>query len=265
MNVVATVGADQESASVVKPSKRALDDPAVAAEAGAVLGLAPSDDRLHAPLPDEAAVLVVVVAAVGDQRPRSASRPSDPAAHGWHLVEQLEQLGDVVAVAAGKRPGERDTAAVYEQVVLAAATSPVDRARTCLGAPFFACRWLESATARSHSSWSAACSSASKSSCSFSHTPACCQLRNLRHAVIPQPKPSSCGKCSHPIPVCSTNKIPYNTRRSSNGLRPGYRNRLRFLGSNGSIRSHSPSGTCHGFALIDTLPNLPTGADGLRC
>ena len=32
--------------------------------------------------PDEAAVLVVVVAAVGDQRPRSASRPADPAATG---------------------------------------------------------------------------------------------------------------------------------------------------------------------------------------
>jgi hypothetical protein len=30
-------------------------------------------------------------------------------------VEQLEQLGDVVAVAAGERPGERDTAAVYEE------------------------------------------------------------------------------------------------------------------------------------------------------
>jgi hypothetical protein len=36
-------------------------------------------------------------------------------------------------------------------------------------------------------------------------------------------------------------------------------------GSNGSTRSHNPSGTSHGFALIDTLPNLTTGADGLRC
>jgi hypothetical protein len=140
----------------VEPGEGAFDDPAVAAEAGAVFGLAPRDDRLDASLPDEPPVLIVVVAAVGDQRPWSASWATDPAADGRHSVEQLEQLRDVVAVAAGERPRERDTAAVYEQVVLAAATAPVDRARTCLGAPFFACRWLESAIARSHSRRSAA-------------------------------------------------------------------------------------------------------------
>jgi hypothetical protein len=56
----------------------------------------------------------VVVAAVGDQHLRSASRAADAAADGRHSVEQLEQLGDVVAVAAGERPGQRDAAAVYE-------------------------------------------------------------------------------------------------------------------------------------------------------
>jgi hypothetical protein len=82
----------------------------------------------------------VVVAAVGDQRPRSAPGPAGPAAHGRHTIEQLEQLRNVVAVPAGERPGERDTAAVYEEMVFAAATAPVDRARACLEAPFFACK-----------------------------------------------------------------------------------------------------------------------------
>jgi hypothetical protein len=41
----------------------------MAAEAGAVFGLAPCDDRLDASLPDEPPVLIAVVAAVGDQRP----------------------------------------------------------------------------------------------------------------------------------------------------------------------------------------------------
>jgi hypothetical protein len=45
--------------------------------------------------------------------------------------------------------------------------------------------------------------------------------RSPRQAVMPQPKPSSCGKCSQPIPVWSTNKIPCNASRSSNGFRPG--------------------------------------------
>ena len=114
MDVVAAVGADKEAAAVVEPGEGALDDPAVAAEPGAVLCLAASDQRLDATLPDKATVLVVVVAAVGDQRPRSAARAADPAADGGHAVEQFEQLGDVVAVAAGERPRKRDATAVYE-------------------------------------------------------------------------------------------------------------------------------------------------------
>jgi hypothetical protein len=152
VDVVAAVGADEEAAAVVEPGEAAFDDPALAAEAGAVPNLAAGNDRLDAALPDEAAVLVVVVAAVGDQRHRSAARSSDPTADGRHAVEQLQQLGDVVAVAAGKRPRQRHAAAVYQEVVLAAATTPVDRAGTRFLAPFFACRWLESAIARSHSS-----------------------------------------------------------------------------------------------------------------
>ena len=187
MDVVAAVGADQEAAAVVEPGEGALDHPAVTAEPGAVLGLATSDDWFDAALPDEAAVLVVVVAAVGDQRPGSAPGSTDATADGRHPVEQLEQLRDVVAVAAGERPREWDTAPVYEEVMLAARPAAIDGAGTRFGAPFFACRWLESAIARSHSSWSAACNSASSSLCSLSHTPACCQARNLRQAVIPQP------------------------------------------------------------------------------
>ena len=81
----------------------------------------------------------MVVAAVGDQRPWTMSWTADTAADGRYSLEQLEQLRDVVAVAAGERQGERD-AAVYEQVVLAARPAAVNRAGTRFGAPFFACR-----------------------------------------------------------------------------------------------------------------------------
>jgi hypothetical protein len=152
VDVVASVGADQESAAVVEPGEGALDDPAFTAEAGAVLGLTTRDHRLDPALPEQPPVLVVVVAAVGDQPRRPAPRAADTAADGRHAVEQVEQLGDVVAVAAGERPGEWDAAAVYKEVVLAAGSAAIDGARTRFRAPFFACRWLESATARSHSS-----------------------------------------------------------------------------------------------------------------
>lgn len=87
MDVVAAVGADEEAAAVVKPGEGALDDPAVAAEPAAVVGLAPRDDRLDAPLPDEAPVLVVVVAAVGVEPTRPAPWLADRAADRWDGVE----------------------------------------------------------------------------------------------------------------------------------------------------------------------------------
>ena len=140
MDIVAAVGADEQPAAGVEPGEGAFDDPAVTAEPGAVLGLSASDQRLDPALPDKAAVLVVVVAAVGVQRRGSSSRPTDASAHGWDAVEQFDQLSDVVAVAAGQRPGQRDAAAVYEEMVLAAPPAAIDGAGTGLRAPFFACK-----------------------------------------------------------------------------------------------------------------------------
>ena len=105
-----------------------------------MLGLAARDDRLDAALPDEAPVLVVVVAAIGEQGLWSSTRPAGATPNGRDAVEQFEQLGDVVAVRCRQRPGQRETAAVYEEVVLAAAPAPVDRAWAGFRAPFFACR-----------------------------------------------------------------------------------------------------------------------------
>jgi hypothetical protein len=140
VDVVAAVGADQEPTAVVEPGKGAFDNPALAAEPGAVVGLAAGDDRFDAELPDEAAVLVVVVAAVGDQCPGPPARSANTTADGRYSLEQLDELGDVVAVAAGERPGERDAAAVYEEMVLAAGPAAIDGAGTRFRAPFFACR-----------------------------------------------------------------------------------------------------------------------------
>ena len=140
MDVVAAVGADEETAVVVEPGEGALDDPAVLSQRGAVGGLAPGDHGFDAAFPDQPAVLVVVVAAIGEQRLGPSTRPPDSATDGRHPVEKFEQLGDVVAVAAGQRPGQRDPAAVYEEVVLAACPTAIDGAGTRFRAPFFA--WM---------------------------------------------------------------------------------------------------------------------------
>jgi hypothetical protein len=81
----------------------------------------------------------VVVAAVGDQAVGPSPRPPDRAADGGHTVEERDQLGDVVAVAAGEREGERDPGRVDEEMVLGAGTASVNRARARLGAPLAEC------------------------------------------------------------------------------------------------------------------------------
>lgn len=88
---------------------------------------ASGDHRLDAALPQQAAVLVEVVAPVGIQVPRLAARPSSQPPDRRDRVEQRQQLGDIVAVAAGERDGERGSMPVDYQVVLGTGTGAVDR------------------------------------------------------------------------------------------------------------------------------------------
>lgn len=104
-----------------------------------MLGLAARDLGSDPELSKQAPVLVVVVAAVGGEPLWATTRSADQASHGRDALEQGEQLGDVVAVAAGQRPGERDPGRVYQEVVLGAGSGSINRARARRGAPFFAC------------------------------------------------------------------------------------------------------------------------------
>jgi len=139
VDVAAAVVADEQSFELVQPGEGAFDDPAVAAKTGAVFGLAACDLGCDAALAKLAAAAVVVVAAVGADAIGSATRPADLAAYRRYPVNQRDQLGAVMAVAAGERPGERDPARVDEEMVLGAQSGSINRARARLGAPFFAC------------------------------------------------------------------------------------------------------------------------------
>ena len=87
MGFVPAVSSEEQPTAVVQPGEGAFDDPAVASQPGAVCGLTSRDHRFHASLPDEAAVLVVVVAAVGDDAVGAPSWPADAAAYRRHPVE----------------------------------------------------------------------------------------------------------------------------------------------------------------------------------
>ncbi len=215
---------------------------------------AAGDHGFDARCPDEAAVfvvvvvVVVVVAAVAEEAVGSVAWPSDQAGDGRGL-----QLGDVVAVSAGRRDGEWDALAVDDEVVLGARTCSVDRAGTAFGPRRAALTWEELITARGRSGFFATRSS---TRCSWSGMPASFQAASRRQQVVPEPKPSSCGRYSHWIPVCSTNRILQSACRSGTRGRPS----TCFsggLGNNGLMGDHSSSGTIHGRRRFPTADQRP--------
>ncbi len=109
-----------QSSEVVQVREAALDDPPLNTEPGAVFGAPPGDDGLDPARPQQPTVLVVVVAAIGQDEVGLLARPAGFASHrrGMQQVEQRQQLGDVVAVTAGQRDRQRDAGGIDEQVVL---------------------------------------------------------------------------------------------------------------------------------------------------
>ena len=140
VDLVAPVVADEESLVVVEPGEGALDNPADTSQSGAVFGLAAGDLGFDPAGAELAPVLVVVVATVCGDPVGAPARAADLAANGRDSLDQRDELGDVVAVAAGDRPRERDPGRVYEKVMLRAVSGSINRARARRGAPFFACR-----------------------------------------------------------------------------------------------------------------------------
>jgi hypothetical protein len=112
--------ADAQAAEVVQVGKAALDHPALAPEPRAVGGAAAGDPVGDPPGPQDAPVLVVVIAAVGQDEVGLCPRPADLAGDrpGAKVIKQRHKLGDVVAVGAGQRDGQRDAGRIDQEVVL---------------------------------------------------------------------------------------------------------------------------------------------------
>ena len=87
MEVGSAFVAGAETLEGVQPGEAAFDDPAVSAQAGAVRDAAAGDAWGDAAGAELAAVLVVVIAAVGEQLPRLAAGPSAPAPDRWHRIQ----------------------------------------------------------------------------------------------------------------------------------------------------------------------------------
>jgi hypothetical protein len=113
-----TLPADAEPAELVQPGEAALHDPALGAEPGAVVLTTPGDQGSDPAGPELTAVFVVVIAPVGEQLIGALTGTADLAGDRHDAVNQGQQLGDVVAIAAGQCDRQRQPAAVGQQVVL---------------------------------------------------------------------------------------------------------------------------------------------------
>jgi hypothetical protein len=102
----------------MKPGEGALNDPALFAQARAMDGAPPCDHGLHSPSPQLAAVLVMVIATVGEHSLGTSSRTPGLAGDRADAVDQRQQLGDVVTMPAGQADRERNAVRVGDQMVL---------------------------------------------------------------------------------------------------------------------------------------------------
>jgi hypothetical protein len=227
----------------VQPGDRALHDPALAPQPGAVAAAAFGDLGDDAPLAQLAPVAGGVIRAVGKEAPGTELAV---ATGRRDAIDELGELGDIVAVCARERERQRRAPAIDDQVVLAAKARAVDRGGACLLAPPLARTCELSTTARDQSIWPASWSSSSSIWCRRFQTPASFHSCNRRQQVMPEPQPISWGRSSHGIPVFKTNRIPVSAARSGTRGRPvscGSRS-----GKIGSIRAHNPSER-RGFAM----------------
>jgi hypothetical protein len=90
----------------------------VAAEPGAVIGVAPCDYRLDAASTDLAPVLVVVITAVCEQDIGPLAWATHLSGNGFDAVQQSKQLRDIVPIAAGQSQRQRQTTSVGQEVML---------------------------------------------------------------------------------------------------------------------------------------------------
>lgn len=221
MKVRASFVADTDALELVHPGEGALDNPAHLAEAGALSGTASGDQRFDAALPEQAAVLVEVVAPVGIHPSGLVARSSSQAPDRRDSLQQREELGDVVAVATGERDGEWGAVPVNDQMVLRTGTRAVDRRGPDVIPPFRA-RTCEPSTAQSSgSSRSARRNSDNRAACNLGQRPASVQSRSRRHAVTPEQPTASVGTSRQATPVRSTYMTPARAARSGTRSRPG--------------------------------------------
>lgn len=136
MDVGAAFVAGPQAFEGVQPCEAALDRPPKLPRSGTVAGAAAGNDRRDTAGPEKPTILVVIVAAVGVQIPGPTPRAAPATPDRGQSTDERDELGDVVAVTAGQRDRRGRSCGVGDQVMLAAGSASIDRARADMVPPF---------------------------------------------------------------------------------------------------------------------------------
>ena len=115
----------------MEPANRALNDPARLTETAAMRRHPSGDFGLDPLSVEQAAVLVMIVTAVGLNNARLRQRAATLAANGRDRLNQGRQLGDIVAVGARQKHGKRDALCFGDQGVLGAGACAIGGMGSC--------------------------------------------------------------------------------------------------------------------------------------
>lgn len=232
----------------VKPRQGALHHPAIAPQSLTRLDAPASDAGNNMPLPQSPTEVGVVVPLVAVSLRWAPAWSAAWAFDGRNGVDERQCHALVVHICGRQQHSQRQSPAVYDQMVLAACLPSVRRIRTRLRPPFSARPLLESNATRFQSMHAFWPSSFSSSRCNFSNTPARLQRRSLRQHVAPLHPNTSAGRSLQAMPVLSTKIMPRRHALSSRTGRPLPPWR-RCRGRSGATLCHSPSGTSSRFIL----------------
>ncbi len=192
---------------------RALDHPTMPPKAIATLDATTCDTGLDAAPFQITSAARKLIRFLSVQFARLLARLISQASDGRDGIKRGLECHRIVPVGSRDRDSQRDATRSYDDVSFRSELAAVGRVEAGLLAP----RGLEtlapSRLARSQSIWSCSRSRRSIARCSRCHTPAACQSRRRRQHLMPLPKPCSCGRSSHGMPVCSTYRMPLSAAR----------------------------------------------------
>ena len=240
MNIGAALVADSQAAEAIQPSQRALDHPAMPAEAFAGIDAFAGDADPDVTLGQGPAAAGIVVALVGMQLGGAFAPLASRRLDRRDGIEQRIEDHRVVAIGPRQQRGEREAAALDHNMALRSRFPPIRRVGTDEDAPLLAGMLALSRATRLQSRRSAAPRRSSSSRWSRSHTPAACQSRSRRQQVMPEPQPISWGSISQGMPDFRTKIMPVSAARSGTRGRPPL-GLGSSGGSSGATTAHSSS------------------------